>query len=44
MQRLDTETSHQATSNSILDHTFEGILKLKEKTMTPLRGLDASQK
>ena len=37
MQRQDTEDN-----NSILDNTFEGVLKLKEKILTPLRGSDAS--
>ena len=38
MQRPDTEDN-----NSILDNTFEGVLKLKEKILTPLRGSDVSQ-
>ena len=37
MQRPDTEDN-----NSILDNTFEGVLKLKEKILTPLRGSDVS--
>ena len=37
MQRPDTDNN-----DSILDNTFEGVLRLKEKTLTPLRGPDAS--
>ena len=38
MQLPETEND-----DSILDNTFEGVLKLKEKTLTPLRGSDASK-
>ena len=44
VHRLETESSHQPKSDSILDNTFEGVIKLKEKTLTPLRGSDVSQK
>ena len=37
MQRPETENE-----DSILDNTFEGVLKLKEKILTPLRESDAS--
>ena len=37
IQRPDTDNN-----DSILDNTFEGVLRLKEKILTPLRGSDVS--
>ena len=37
MQHRDTEDY-----NSILDNTYEGVLRLKEKILTPLKGSEVS--